>query len=64
MNSITYELDPPFKFLYEDGESQVLIQIKTADLSEVVPKIFGFLTACGYKEEEILEAVSAFLNQE
>jgi|DEB0MinimDraft_3_1074331.scaffolds.fasta_scaffold232087_2 hypothetical protein len=64
MNSITYELDPPFKFLYEDGESQVLIQIKTADLSDIVPKIFGFLTACGYKEEEILEAVSALLNQE
>ena len=30
MNKTIHEIEPPFKFLYEDGESQVLIQIKTA----------------------------------
>tara|TARA_E500000318_G_scaffold74310_1_gene68968 strand:- start:2781 stop:2987 length:207 start_codon:yes stop_codon:yes gene_type:complete len=55
MENITYELDPPFKLLYEDEESQVLIQIKTADLGDVVDKCIHFLEACGYEREDILE---------
>lgn len=55
MNGITYELDPPFKFLYEDDEAQVLLQIKTCDLEQVISQCINFFEACGFEREDILE---------
>jgi hypothetical protein len=64
MEHINFEVDPPFKFFYEDGESQVLVQIKTYDLEKVINQCINFFEACGFEREDILEEMRRLLYEQ
>ena len=63
MNNTIHEIEPPFKFLYEDDETQVLVQTKTYDLTFVLIEFVNFLQGCNYEKEAILEELKRFVNK-